>query len=54
MDFEYLDFEYDGDVLVVTIDKAGDPLNKVDGQMHHELTHLSRVFKLNEMRGRFF
>ncbi|CAI8317122.1 MAG: Short-chain-enoyl-CoA hydratase [Acidimicrobiales bacterium AG-410-I20] len=40
MEFEYLHFEYDGDVLVVTIDKTGDPLNKVDGQMHHELTHL--------------
>ncbi|HJP16414.1 MAG TPA: enoyl-CoA hydratase-related protein [Acidimicrobiales bacterium] len=40
MDFEYLHFDYDEDVLVVTIDKAGDPLNKVDGQMHHELTNL--------------
>ena len=39
-DFEYLRFEYDGDVLVVTIDKPDDPLNKVDGRMHHELTHL--------------
>ena len=40
MDCEYLHFAYDEDVLVVTIDKDGDPLNKVDGQMHHELTNL--------------
>ena len=40
MDFEYLHFAYDEDVLVVTIDKDGDPLNKVDGKMHHELTNI--------------
>ena len=39
-DFEYLRFEYDEDVLIVTIDKVDDPLNKVDDRMHHELTNL--------------
>ena len=39
-DFEYLQFEYDEDVLIVTIDKVDDPLNKVDDRMHHELTNL--------------
>jgi enoyl-CoA hydratase len=38
--FEYLRFERDGDVLVVTIDKPDDPLNKVDDRLHHELTAL--------------
>ena len=39
-DFEYLRFDRDDDVLVVTVDKPDDDLNKVDEQMHHELTHL--------------
>jgi len=39
-EFEYLRFDRDGDVLVVTVDKPDDDLNKVDAQMHHELTHL--------------
>ncbi len=38
--FNHLQFERDGDVLVVTIDKDGDPLNKVDGSLHHELSAL--------------
>jgi enoyl-CoA hydratase len=32
--------ERDGDVLVVTIDRAGDELNRVDGELHTELTQL--------------
>ena len=39
-DFEHLRFERDGDVLVVTIDRPGDELNRVDGRLHHELTAL--------------
>lgn len=39
-DFEYLHFERDGDVLVVTIDRPGDELNRVDEQLHQELTAL--------------
>jgi len=38
--FEYLQFERDGDVLRVTIDRPGDPLNAVDGTLHHELSRL--------------
>ena len=38
--FEHLRFERDDDVLVVTIDKPDDPLNKVDDRLHHELTAL--------------
>lgn len=38
--FECLHFERHGDVLVVTIDKPDDPLNKVDDRLHHELTAL--------------
>jgi enoyl-CoA hydratase len=30
----------DGDVLVVTIDREGDDLNRVDGELHEELTRL--------------
>ncbi|MEJ7585305.1 MAG: enoyl-CoA hydratase-related protein [Acidimicrobiales bacterium] len=39
-DFEHLRFERDGDVLVVTIDRAGDDLNRIDERLHHELTAL--------------
>lgn len=39
-DFEYLRFERDGHVLVVTIDRPGDDLNRVDERLHHELTAL--------------
>ncbi|MGZ4681495.1 MAG: enoyl-CoA hydratase/isomerase family protein [Acidimicrobiales bacterium] len=40
--FEYLRFDHDDDddVLRVTIDRPGDPLNAVDGTLHHELTRL--------------
>ena len=38
--FECLHFERHGDVLVVTVDKPDDPLNKVDDRLHHELTAL--------------
>ena len=44
-EFEYLRFERDGDVLVVTVDKPEDHLNKVDAQMHHELTGLFKVLR---------
>ena len=40
LEFEYLRLERDGDVLRVTIDRPGDPLNAVDGTLHHELTRL--------------
>lgn len=43
--FEYLQFERDGDVLVVTVDKPGDDLNKVNAQMHHELTALFKYLR---------
>jgi enoyl-CoA hydratase len=39
-EFEYLGFERDGDVLRVTIDRPGDPLNAVDATLHHELARL--------------
>lgn len=32
--------ERDGEVLVVTIDRSGDDLNRVDGELHTELTEL--------------
>jgi len=38
--FEYLQFEYDEDVLCVTIDRPGDALNAVDSTLHDELTRL--------------
>lgn len=38
--FEYLQFAREGDVLRVTIDRPGDPLNAVDGTLHHELARL--------------
>ena len=38
--FECLRFARDGDVLVVTIDRPGDPLNRVDDTLHRELTAL--------------
>ena len=44
-DFEYLRFERDGDVLVVTVDKPGDDLNKVDARMHHELAGLFKMLR---------
>ena len=44
-DFEYLRFERDGDVLVVTVDKPDDDLNKVDARMHHELAGLFKVLR---------
>ena len=50
-DFEYLRFDRDGDVLVVTVDKPDDDLNKVDEQMHHELTHLFKHLR-NEREAR--
>ena len=50
-DFEYLHFDRDGDVLVVTVDKPDDDLNKVDEQMHHELTHLFKHLR-NEREAR--
>jgi len=50
-DFEYLHLDRDGDVLVVTIDKPDDHLNKVDEQMHHELTHLFKHLR-NEREAR--
>jgi enoyl-CoA hydratase len=39
-DFECIRFDRDGDVLVVTIDRPGDDLNRVDGRLHEELTAL--------------
>jgi enoyl-CoA hydratase len=38
--FERLRFERDSDVLVVTIARDGDDLNRVDALLHHELTAL--------------
>ena len=34
-DFNYLHFDRDGDVLVVTIDRPDSELNTVDNQLHH-------------------
>jgi len=39
-DFTYLQFARDGDVLRVTIDRPDNPLNAVDGTLHHELARL--------------
>ncbi|MCP4851202.1 MAG: hypothetical protein GY900_05655, partial [Actinomycetia bacterium] len=44
-EFEYMRFERDGDVLVVTVDKPDDDLNKVDAQMHHELALLFKELR---------
>lgn len=38
--FEYLRLERDGHVLIVTIDRPDDPLNRIDERLHHELTAL--------------
>jgi len=38
--FEYLRFTRDENVLVVTIDRPGDDLNRIDERLHHELTAL--------------
>ena len=43
--FEYMRFERDGDVLVVTVDKPDDDLNKVDAKMHHELALLFKELR---------
>jgi len=43
--FDYLRFRREADVLRVTIDRPDDPLNRVDGQMHHELTRLFAELK---------
>ncbi|MBT3248994.1 MAG: enoyl-CoA hydratase/isomerase family protein [Actinobacteria bacterium] len=51
IDFEFLHFERHQDVLVVTIDNPADPLNKVDEQMHHELTNLFKYLR-NEREAR--
>lgn len=39
-EFESISFDRDGDVLVVTIDRSGDDLNRVDDRLHLELTGL--------------
>ena len=39
-DFDYLRFDRDGDVLVVTIDRPDSDLNTVNDQLHHELSCL--------------
>ncbi len=44
-EFEYLRFERDDDVLVVTVDKHDDNLNKINAQMHHELSMLFNVLR---------
>jgi len=44
-EFEYMRFERDGDVLVVTVDKPDDDLNKVDAHMHHELALLFKKLR---------
>lgn len=38
--FDSIHFARDGSVLIVTIDRAGDDLNRVDGRLHHELARL--------------
>lgn len=39
-DFTTIDFEREGDVLVVTIDNPASPINAVDGALHEDLTAL--------------
>jgi enoyl-CoA hydratase len=43
--------EYDGDVLVATIDHPASPVNAVDGALHHDLGELARRLK-RETRAR--
>lgn len=61
-DFKHLELERDGDVLRVTIDRQGDDLNRVDGDLHEDLTtlfpHLQRETEARAVlltgRGRAF
>jgi enoyl-CoA hydratase len=39
-DFAHLELTRDGDVLRVTIDRHGDDLNRINGELHDELTAL--------------
>lgn len=43
--FDFVRLRRDADVLRVTIDRPDDPLNRVNGQMHHELTGLFAELK---------
>lgn len=42
---KHIHVERDGDVLVATIDRAGDDLNRVDGQLHDDLAALFPILK---------
>lgn len=39
-EFSHIRFDRDGDVLIVTLDRPGDDLNRVDERLHAELTAL--------------
>lgn len=39
-EFSTIEFERDGDVLVVTVDNPASPINAVDGALHEDLTAL--------------
>ena len=43
---KHIELVRDGDVLRAVIDKQGDDLNRVDGELHDDLTALFRELKL--------
>ena len=42
---QHIHLDRDGDVLVATIDREGDDLNRVDGELHDDLAELFRTLK---------